>query len=161
MADEPYWKDWAECWVAPRYGAPADATGGMPRIVLANSPEHALEQARMCWPTADGWELLGLVDPKDRECVLPGHKALATVLVRKQSPPIKEPSGRHQVDVAMLEFDEGGNTIWVHSPRGATVLRIKTLGGKIVVNNECSNTVSHSDIIVEGDIEMCMPPEEP
>lgn len=62
---------------------------------------------------------------------------------------------RIRIPVAELEFEEGGNTIWVHSPIGATVLRIKTMG-KIVVDKGCQNVCSHSDILVQEDIEMCL-----
>jgi hypothetical protein len=62
---------------------------------------------------------------------------------------------RIQIPVAILEFVEGGNTIWVHSPDGATVLRIKTKG-RITVDRECSNTVSHADIVVDAPIHICL-----
>lgn len=62
-----------------------------------------------------------------------------------------------QIPAACIEFVEGGNTIFVHSPKGATVLRIKAVGsGRIVVNRKCENICSHSDIFVEGDIEICL-----
>ncbi len=57
-----------------------------------------------------------------------------------------------------VEFNEGGNTIWVHSPSGATILRIKTTG-RINVRSECENVCSHADMIVNGDIEVCYVPE--
>lgn len=60
-----------------------------------------------------------------------------------------------QIPAACIEFQEGGNTIWVHSPMGATILRIKTMG-KITVNGECENICSHSDMIMKDDIEMCL-----
>ena len=60
-----------------------------------------------------------------------------------------------QIPVCQLEFAEGGNTLWVHSPIGATVLRIKTTG-KINIKSGCENICSHADIIVAGDIEICL-----
>ena len=63
--------------------------------------------------------------------------------------------GRIQVPVAQLEFEEGGNTIWIHSPIGATVLRIKTMG-KITTQKGCENVCSHADIMVKEDIEICL-----
>jgi len=57
----------------------------------------------------------------------------------------------------MLEFDEGGKTLWVHAPNGATVLRVTTRGGKIRVSKSCQNIVSHADVITTDDIEICMP----
>jgi len=59
------------------------------------------------------------------------------------------------IPAALIEFVEGGNTIWVHGPMGTTILRIKTMG-KINVNGECENICSHSDIVVKDDIEMCL-----
>lgn len=64
-----------------------------------------------------------------------------------------------QIPAALIEFVEGGNTIWVHSPEGATILRIKTMG-KITVNHECENICSHSDIIVKDDISICLVEED-
>lgn len=60
-----------------------------------------------------------------------------------------------QIPAALIEFVEGGNTIWVHSPEGATILRIKTRG-KITVDRECVNICSHSDMIVNDDISICL-----
>lgn len=60
-----------------------------------------------------------------------------------------------QIPVALLEFNPDGNTIWVHSPDGATVLRIKTL--RRILTTKCGmNPVSHFDVIVEDDIEICL-----
>lgn len=59
------------------------------------------------------------------------------------------------IPVAQLEFNEGGNTVWVHSPLGGTVLRIKCTGSIKV--SQCENSpVSHSDIMVAGDIDICV-----
>ena len=60
-----------------------------------------------------------------------------------------------QIPAACVEFNEGGNTIWVHSSIGATILRIKTMG-KITVNSECENICSHSDMIVQDNIQICL-----
>jgi hypothetical protein len=60
-----------------------------------------------------------------------------------------------QIPAACIEFNEQGNTIWVHSPEGATILRIKTMG-KLVIQGECENIVSHSDMIVKEDIHICL-----
>lgn len=62
---------------------------------------------------------------------------------------------RVEIPVTLLEFVVGGNTIWVHSPVGATVLRIKT-DGCINVSVCDSNPVSHSDISVQGNINICL-----
>lgn len=62
---------------------------------------------------------------------------------------------RIQVPVAQLEYVEGSHTIWIHSPQGATVLRIKCTGK--ITSDQCKNSpTSHGDIIVEGDIQMCI-----
>lgn len=68
-----------------------------------------------------------------------------------------EVSTHHVVEAAQIEFNEGGNTVWVHAPNGATILRIKC-SGKITVDNQCINVVAHSDMLVSGDIHMCLPP---
>jgi hypothetical protein len=65
---------------------------------------------------------------------------------------------KFQIPVALLEFDEGHHTLWIHSPKGATVLRIKCTG-KINVSPGCLNPVAHADIRVEGDIDICVPEE--
>lgn len=59
------------------------------------------------------------------------------------------------IPAALIEFVDGGNTIWVHGPMGATILRLKTKG-KIKVNGECENICSHSDMIISDDIEICL-----
>lgn len=43
----------------------------------------------------------------------------------------------------------------MQSPQGATILRIQCTG-KIKTNGACENLVSHSDIRIKGDIEMCL-----
>lgn len=70
-----------------------------------------------------------------------------------------ELTGRFSIAVAEVELDAGGRTIWVQSQKGATVLRIKCTG-KIIVRDGCDNLVSHSDMIVQGDIEVCVVAED-
>ena len=66
---------------------------------------------------------------------------------------------RIKIPVCELEFEEDGNTIWVHSPKGATVLRIKSMKG--IVTNLCkTNPVSHADILVREQIEICVTEED-
>lgn len=68
-------------------------------------------------------------------------------------------TGRITLPVAVLEFEEGGNTIWIHSPEGSTTLRIKTSGK--VTSRQCDTSpVSHGDIMVDGDICICIGAEE-
>lgn len=59
------------------------------------------------------------------------------------------------IPVCQIEFHVGGNTIWIHSPIGATVLRIKTMG-KIEIDKCDMNPVSHTDLIVKDDINFCL-----
>lgn len=66
-----------------------------------------------------------------------------------------EQGERLQIKAAVLEFNVGGNTIWVQSPEGGTIFRIKCSGK--ITTEQCQNSpVSHSDIIVEGDIHFCV-----
>lgn len=60
-----------------------------------------------------------------------------------------------QVPVAQLEFMEDGTTLWVHNREGSTVLRIKA--DKITVKRGCGNDCTHSDITINGEIEICIP----
>ena len=61
----------------------------------------------------------------------------------------------YQLLAGCIEFDEGGTTIWVQSPEGATMLRIKCK--RITIDHICTNTVAHADILVPGGIEICLP----
>src|SRR5262245_24617928 len=66
------------------------------------------------------------------------------------------PPMRHTIAVAGLEFEDGGNTIWVHG-KGGTVLRIKTDGK--VTSKACSVELAgyaHADVAAHGDIEICV-----
>lgn len=59
------------------------------------------------------------------------------------------------IEAAAMEFHQGGNTIWIQSPQGATVLRIKCTGK--ILTEACKNSeTSHGDIIVDGDIHVCV-----
>jgi len=70
---------------------------------------------------------------------------------------MRKPTGRrHNIEACEIEFYEGGNTIWVHSALGATVLRIQCTG-QIEVRKACENPVAHSDIQVQGNIDVCVP----
>jgi len=66
-----------------------------------------------------------------------------------------EQGRRIQIPVVQLEYVEGSNTIWIHSPTGGTTLRIKCTG--TIKSDQCKNSpISHGDLIVQGDIEMCI-----
>jgi hypothetical protein len=67
----------------------------------------------------------------------------------------EQPAPRKSIEVNQLEFDEGGNTVWIHSALGGTVMRIKCTG-KVVVHKCLSSPISHSDIVVQGDIDFCL-----
>ena len=62
--------------------------------------------------------------------------------------------GRIQLEAVGLEFEEHGNTIWVHGPHG-TLLRIKC-SGQITVKR-CEAPGPHADVSAPGDIEFCVP----
>lgn len=66
---------------------------------------------------------------------------------------------RRTIEVLALEFDEGGNTLWVHGRKG-TVLRVKTTG-KIYVK-DCGERTSgsHADVVTKDDVTMCMGSDE-
>ena len=63
---------------------------------------------------------------------------------------------RVTIPVACIEYEEGGNTLWVQGPEGATVLRIKTMG-KITSTRCQTSPVPHADVIVREDIVVCRP----
>lgn len=63
--------------------------------------------------------------------------------------------GRISIPVAELEFEEGGNTIWVHSPQGTTVLRLKT--SEPIHTAQCkSSPTSHADAMIDGPMAFCV-----
>jgi hypothetical protein len=55
---------------------------------------------------------------------------------------------------AAIEFVVHGNTIWVQSEDG-TVLRLKCTG-RINIDRCWDSPVSHTDMVVEGDIDFCL-----
>lgn len=62
---------------------------------------------------------------------------------------------RVQIPAALLEFNVGSKTIWIQSPEGATILRIKCTGTISV--DMCKNSpTSHADADVQGDIHFCL-----
>jgi hypothetical protein len=65
-----------------------------------------------------------------------------------------------RIPVASLEFNENGNTIWIHSPKGPTVLRIKVLGKLRTAACDPDAPVSHCDIVVPGDVKFCIAPRD-
>lgn len=62
---------------------------------------------------------------------------------------------RIQIPASVIEFEEDGNTIWIQNTEGSTTLRIKTMG-KIKVDHCKTSPVSHGDIIVKEDINICV-----
>ena len=65
-----------------------------------------------------------------------------------------EQGERIQIGADMVEFNVGGNTIWVQSKKG-TVMRIKCTG-TIKVDACTTNQSLHSDVILNGDINFCI-----
>jgi len=63
---------------------------------------------------------------------------------------------RIKIPVAELEFERSGQTLWVHGPDGGTVLRIKCTG-QIVVSLCQNSPTAHSDLMVQGDVSICVP----
>lgn len=63
-----------------------------------------------------------------------------------------------KVPVCELEFKVGGDTIWVHSPLGATVLRIKAKEG-FLVQMCADNPVTHLDVYFESKLNICVGPD--
>lgn len=61
---------------------------------------------------------------------------------------------RIQIPVSLLEFDEGGTTLWVQGDNG-TVLRLKCEA--IDVQRDCTNNVPHCDVQMRGIIHFCIP----
>jgi len=60
------------------------------------------------------------------------------------------------IDVIALEFEEGGQTLWITGPEGGTALRIKCTGK--ITSQACETSpVVHCDAIVQGDIVVCIP----
>jgi len=63
------------------------------------------------------------------------------------------------IPVYEMEFVNEGNTIWIHSPDGGSVLRIKCSGK--IIPDVCKNSpISHGDILVDGDIHICVALEQ-
>ena len=62
---------------------------------------------------------------------------------------------RISIPVYAIEFNVGSNTIWIQSPQNGTSLRIKCTG-KINIDQCKDSPLSHSDIMIEGDINVCL-----
>lgn len=73
----------------------------------------------------------------------------------------KEDGDLVTIPVTALEFREGGNTLWIHGPAGGTVLRLKTLDGKIT-STPCQDGTfeSHGDALIKGDLKICLGTQE-
>ena len=64
---------------------------------------------------------------------------------------------RVQIEAIGLEFEQGGNTVWIHGTDG-TLLRIKCSGR--VLTKECASIAAHADVFVQGDITFCLPSDD-
>lgn len=67
---------------------------------------------------------------------------------------IPAPGTRIKIPVYEVEFNVQGNTIWIQSKLG-TMLRIKCTG-EIKIDGCTSSPMSHSDVMVSGDIHVCL-----
>lgn len=64
-------------------------------------------------------------------------------------------SNRINIPVALVEYDEGGNTLWIQSPEGGTTIRIKCTGK--ITSSFCEvSPLSHLDLVINGDINFCL-----
>lgn len=61
------------------------------------------------------------------------------------------------IRAAQIEYEEGGNTIWIHGPEGGTVLRLKTFTGKITTQPCAGSPIPHADAVLTGDVVFCVP----
>ena len=63
---------------------------------------------------------------------------------------------RVRIPACEIEFVEGGNTLWVHSPTGGTAFRVKVTGK--ITSTRCETPIgpSHSDAVVQGDLHFCL-----
>lgn len=123
-------------------------------------PSHIVGSLRRALDAAEVWQ----VAAKDGVGVQDAHEG-AMLMVRAVISDLQDgicsPSHRgprYQLLAGCIEFDEGGTTIWVQSPQGETMLRIKC--ARITVDRACSNTVAHADIMVDGEIEICLPADD-
>ena len=66
-----------------------------------------------------------------------------------------DPMGRVVIPAAQVEFEDGGNTIWVTDPQGGTLLRVKTMG-KITSRSCTPGSTSHCDIVTNDEIDFCL-----
>ncbi len=65
-----------------------------------------------------------------------------------------------QIPVSIIEYREGGNTLWVHSPDGATVLRIKMIRSNTIESKLCDTSpVSHADLSCDNSLCFCLGPK--
>lgn len=56
---------------------------------------------------------------------------------------------RVTIPAAQVEFDDGGQVLWVTAPNGGTLLRIKLWHGRFRAAPGCENVCSHADLLVE------------
>jgi hypothetical protein len=59
------------------------------------------------------------------------------------------------LQVSEIQFADGGNTMWVHGTDGSTTLRIKTTG-KFIMERCTESPCSHADIMMQGDVHVCV-----
>lgn len=59
------------------------------------------------------------------------------------------------IEIGECELAWDGHRIWLNAA-GGNVLRVKCTG-RVIVDEACRNPVAHSDICVEGDLNLCVP----
>ena len=113
-----------------------------------------IEDIKRIWQESDGYCLIKQ-DVKLRN--------MSLYFLREEEPvqdlieDILQPEDTNiRIPVAELEFNIGAQTIWIHTPDGATALRIKCSGK---INTQVCDA-SHGDIIVNGDINICIGSQE-
>jgi len=68
---------------------------------------------------------------------------------------------RIRIPVSEIEFVEGSNTLWVHSPTGGTTFRLKVTGS--ITSRRCATNIgpSHADATAPGDVVFCIGKDKP
>jgi len=97
------------------------------KIDKLNLKTHFLEQAKAAF--LQGQSLTGFVShcyPSNRRMARAAYLEVTKSSTSEEELKASRNSwNRNTIHVSQLEFYGGGNTIWVHGPNGATVLRIK------------------------------------
>ncbi len=63
----------------------------------------------------------------------------------------------NQINLGECELCWDGKRLWLNSA-GGNILRLRATG-RVIVDEHCQNPMPHSDIIINGDIPLCIPEE--